>query len=96
MKTLLTLVGLAILVTMLLLACQLGGPSPQSYSCGDVSNLKHCYATGTLSNHLTGFRSTFTVRRMLPGDGFVTNEFWLSHYSGNWAWIEIGYRINHD
>jgi hypothetical protein len=84
---------LALLVAMLLLACQLGGPSPQSYSCGTVSSSAHCYAKGTIGDHLTGFRSTFTVvGRILPGDGFITNEFWLINYEGVNGWIEIGYQ----
>ena len=85
------------LVSILLSACEdsLGGQqSPQNYSCGDVSR-GHCYAESFLGDHLTGFRSTFTVvGRFLAGDGFITNEFWLNNYNGTNGWIEIGYQAN--
>lgn len=77
------------------LACGIGGkPAPAPYMCGDVTR-GHCYGMATVGDHLTGFRSTFTVvKELRPGNGFVTNEFWLKNYSGVVAWIEIGYMQN--
>ena len=75
--------------------CPSGGqPSPQIYNCGTVSS-GHCYSEALLGDHLAGFRTTFTVvQQFLPGDGFVTNEFWLTNYQGNDGWIELGYQVN--
>jgi hypothetical protein len=75
-------------------ACGGGKPAPAPYTCGDVTR-GHCYSKAVIGDHLTGFRSTFTVvKDPRPGNGFVTNEFWLSNYSGTQAWIEIGYIQN--
>jgi hypothetical protein len=98
---------LLILLAMLLAACEssLGGnPAPQKYSCGDHLD-GHCYAVGRIGNriggrlsgHLTGFRSTITVvGRFVPGDGLVTNEFWLvnDNDGGVVGWIEVGYVLD--
>jgi hypothetical protein len=79
----------------LVLGCSssLGGqPSPTPYHCGTAA-AGHCYAEAFLGSHATGFRTTVTVaNRFLPGDIFITNEFWLTNYNGNNGWIEIGYQ----
>lgn len=71
-----------------------GRPSVTAYDCGDFTG-NHCYATGSLSGPFTGFRSTITVAsQFLPGDEFVTNEFWLNNFTGNRGWIELGYKVH--
>jgi hypothetical protein len=85
----------AILLAMPFSACDSslkGDLAPHNYSCGTSTISTHCYSVGRLGDHLTGFRSTFTVvANILPGDGFVTNEFWLANDSSVDGWIEVGY-----
>src|SRR4051812_2630497 len=86
---------LTVLVTpTLILGCGAGQQSPTGYSCGDVAH-GHCYSEALFGDHVTGFRTTFTVvSKLHPGNGFVTNEFWLDNYTGNIGWIELGYELN--
>jgi len=94
---------LLILVTILISDCNtsLGGrSSPQNYKCGDF-RAGHCYVTGSLGNigpsgeHLTGFRSTISVvGNISPGQGFITNEFWLISSQETIGWIEVGYIVS--
>jgi hypothetical protein len=71
-----------------------GAPAAEPYKCGDYTG-NHCYATGTLGSHVTGFRTTITVAsNFRPGDGFLTNEFWLNNFTGVKAWLEVGYKTD--
>ena len=84
-------------VTVLALAgCdQIGKKSPDPYECGDVGSRAHCYSLATLGDHTTGMRTTISIPTTLQGgNGFLNNEFWLSNYSGNEGWIELGYQAN--
>lgn len=76
----------------LTLACNSGKPSPNPYSCGNVTR-GHCYAITSLGDHILGFQTrVYITENITPGNGFVTNEFWLRNYSGTSSWIEVGYQ----
>jgi hypothetical protein len=86
------LVSVACIV--MLTACNTGQPSPKPYACGNVA-LGHCYSKTIVGDHITGFLSRIVVSsKLLPGDGFITNEFWLRNYTGTSSWIEVGYIQN--
>src|SRR3954464_13626852 len=57
-----------------------------AYSCGDVS-VNHCYGIEDWTGATDGVRTSISVRGTTGGDGFVTNETWLSQ---NRFWIEAG------
>jgi len=83
-----------LLVAASFLSCDLllGKPAPHGYACGDLSG-SHCYSNGFVGDHLTGFSTKVTVAGTFqPGNGLITNEFWLNNYSGNRGWIELGYK----
>lgn len=84
---------LPLCVAIILLSCKTqyaGRQSTQSYTCGNTHN-GHCYSEATLGDHFTGFTTTMSVvKNFHGGDGFITNEFWLSNYNGVNGWIEVG------
>lgn len=82
----------ALSVGTLLLACNSGRSSTESYSCGDVTR-GHCYAASFVGDHVLGFQTRVHVTsNMSPGDGLITNEFWLANYTGTSSWLEVGYK----
>jgi hypothetical protein len=45
-----------------------------------------------VGSHIFGFRTQIKIiEHGNPGNGFITNEFWLLNYSGHNSWIELGY-----
>lgn len=83
-----------VLLLAVAVACNAGKPAPFPYACGDVTR-GHCYTYATIGQRITGFRTIVTISGSLaPGNGFVTNEFWLKNYSGAVGWIELGYISN--
>src|SRR5579884_1871617 len=66
-----------------------------TYSCSG-----HCYGRDLWSGAITGGATTITVNPLASGDGFVTNEMWITQpndSSGdcaqflNLCWTEAGY-----
>jgi len=57
-----------------------------AYSCGNVS-ANHCYGIEDWTGATDGVRTSISLRSTTGGDGFVTNETWLSQ---DRFWIEAG------
>lgn len=88
---------LSVLTLPLILGACGGQPAPQGYKCGTPSS-GHCYGEVFLSlpdSTLDGYHgyttNIYTTEYITPGDGFITNEFWLTSIDCS-CWIEVGYK----
>jgi hypothetical protein len=85
-------------VVCTLAGCPGPGPSPTPYNCGQVNNRDHCWTQLYIGFNpavagIRGFQTKVNVVSMNPGDGFITDEFWLSGSNCS-CWIETGYKAD--